>query len=163
MVDLRSLSTEDDWPLWRDARLAALAEAPHAFKSRLADWHSGDEERWRARLTAPGTYNLVALLGDGRIAGVASGVPAGPGGVYALRSVWVSPEARGKGVADRLLTAVGTWARQAGATALRLTVMPDNEPAIALYRRHGFARTDEPGDLLADGVTRDLVMRKPLD
>ncbi|KAF4406828.1 MULTISPECIES: GNAT family N-acetyltransferase [Streptomyces] len=160
MVQLRAM-TPDDWPRWRDARLAALADAPHAFKSRLADWHRGGEEQWRARLEAPGTYNVLALLDGDRTAGMASGVP-GDGGVCELRSVWVGPDARGRGVADRLVGAVEEWALRSGAAALRLTVIPGNEPAAALYRRHGFAATGELGAVLRDGVTRELVMAKRL-
>ncbi|GAA2331610.1 GNAT family N-acetyltransferase [Streptomyces violaceusniger] len=165
MVRLRVVTT-DDWPLWRDVRRAALAEAPHAFKSRLADWHRGGEERWRARLEVPGAYHVVALL-DGRAVGMSSGMPGdgvgdGDGRPPELRSVWVSPEARGHGVGGLLIAAVETWALRRGATALRLAVLPGNAPAIALYERHGFAATREPGDLLADGVTRELVMVKAL-
>jgi ribosomal protein S18 acetylase RimI-like enzyme len=152
--------TTDDWPLWREVRLAALAEAPHAFKSRLADWHRGGEERWRSRLEMPGTYNIVALL-DGRPVGMASGIP-GDNGVSELRSVWVSPEARGRGIGDRLIVAVETWALQSGAATLKLAVIPGNEPAIALYRRNGFVVTGEFGGLLSDGVTREQVMVKAL-
>jgi ribosomal protein S18 acetylase RimI-like enzyme len=159
VVDLHVLTT-DEWPLWRDARVAALTDAPHAFKSRLADWHRGGEETWRARLTLPGAHNLVALL-DGEPVGMASGVP-GAGGVRELRSVWVGPAARGRGVGDRLVAAVEAWARSTGATTLELTVFPDNGPAIALYRRHGFADTDRHGALLPDGVTREKVMVKEL-
>ncbi|SHF59290.1 GNAT family N-acetyltransferase [Streptoalloteichus hindustanus] len=159
MVRLRVLTTAD-WPLWRDVRLAALGEAPHAFKSRLADWHSGGEARWRARFELPETHNIVALL-DGRAVGMACGL-LGDGGVCELRSVWVGPEARGRGVGGRLIVAVETWARQSGATSLKLAVFPDNEPAVALYRRSGFVDTDELGDLLPDGVTRERVMAKAL-
>jgi ribosomal protein S18 acetylase RimI-like enzyme len=160
LVDVLSLRavTTDDWPLWRQVRLAALAEAPHAFKSRLADWHRGGEERWRSRLEMPGTYNIVALLDDGPI-GVASGVP-GDDGACELRSVWVSPSARGRGVGDRLISAVESWAVQSGAATLKLAMIPGNEPALALYRRHGFVVTEEPGSLLPDGVTREQVMAK---
>ena len=42
--------TPDEWPLWRGLRLRALAEAPHAFSSRLVDWQGAAEDRWRARL-----------------------------------------------------------------------------------------------------------------
>ncbi|GAA1287336.1 GNAT family N-acetyltransferase [Streptomyces javensis] len=165
MVRLRVVTT-DDWPLWRDVRRTALAEAPHAFKSRLADWHRGGEERWRARLEMPDAYHVVALL-DGRAVGMAGGMPGdgdgdGDGRPPELRSVWVSPEARGQGVGGRLIAAVENWALRRGATALRLAVLPGNAPAIALYERHGFAATGEPGDLLADGVTRELVMVKAL-
>ena len=63
MIELQVL-TPDDWRVWRQLRLAALAEAPHAFGSRLADWQGeGDrEERWRARLGIPGSFNVVAVL-----------------------------------------------------------------------------------------------------
>jgi ribosomal protein S18 acetylase RimI-like enzyme len=159
MVHLRVLTT-NDWPLWREVRLAALGEAPHAFKSRLADWHSGGEERWRARLAMPATYNIVALL-DGRPVGMAAGLPV-DSSVCELRSVWVGPHTRGRGVADQLIAAVETWARQSGATTLKLAVIPDNEPAVALYRRNGFVVTGELGDLLSDGVTRERVMVKVL-
>jgi ribosomal protein S18 acetylase RimI-like enzyme len=150
--------TAEDWPLWRDARLAALADAPHAFKSGLADWHRGGEMRWRARLETPGTYNLVALL-DERLVGMARGVP-GENGTCELRSVWVGPEGRGRGIGDLLLDAVESWARRSGALAIRLAVLPGNDRAVALYRRHGFVPADEPGDLLADGRTREQIMLK---
>ncbi|PZH16783.1 GNAT family N-acetyltransferase, partial [Streptomyces sp. NTH33] len=154
MVHLRVL-TKSDWPLWREVRLAALGEAPQAFKARLADWHSGGEERWRERLEMPDAYNIVALLG-GRTVAVASGLP-GDSGACELRSVWVSPQARGRGVGDRLIAAVERWALQSGATTLKLAVIPGNESAIALYQRNGFIIAEELGDLLADGVTRERV------
>ncbi|MFI1954630.1 GNAT family N-acetyltransferase [Streptomyces xinghaiensis] len=161
MLSLRVLTDpEADWPVWREVRLAALTEAPHAFKARLAEWDRGGEARWRARLEAPDAYNVVALL-DGRAIGMASGVPGG-NGVCELRSVWVGPDARGRGVADELLAAVEMWARRSGATALKLAVIPGNEPAAALYRRHGFVATGESGDVLTDGVTREQVMVKEL-
>ncbi|MER5388329.1 GNAT family N-acetyltransferase [Saccharopolyspora sp. NPDC002686] len=159
MLSLRVL-TPADWDLWRDVRLAALAEAPHAFKSRLEDWEEDGEQRWRSRLEDPDTYNIVVLLG-GAAVGMASGI-AGRGGVVELRSVWVGPKARGRGVGDYLVGAVQAWAVRAGAVALKLAVIPGNESAIALYRRNGFVAVDEVGELLPDGETREQVMRKEL-
>ena len=161
MIELRVL-TPDDWRTWRRLRLAALAEAPYAFSSRLADWQGdGDrEERWRARLGIPGAFNVVAAL-DGEPAGLASGVPAGEGAAE-LISMWVSPVARGHGVGDHLVQAVARWAGQAGAGVLRLAVVPGNENAAALYRRNGFHLTGELGDLMPDGVHREHIMAKDL-
>ncbi|MGW1280908.1 N-acetyltransferase family protein [Streptomyces tsukubensis] len=159
MVHVRVL-TASDWPLWREVRLAALDEAPHAFKTGLAEWHNGGEERWRERLAMPATYSIVALL-DGRAVGMAAGLP-GDGSACELRSVWVSPRARGRSVGDQLIAAVQGWARQRGATALKLAVLPGNEPAVALYQRNGFVDTGERGDLLPDGVTREHLMVKVL-
>ncbi|HEU5421725.1 MAG TPA: GNAT family N-acetyltransferase [Streptosporangiaceae bacterium] len=160
MLEIQVL-TPDDWPAWRELRLAALAEAPHQFGARLADWQGeGDQPaRWRARLEIPGSLNLIAL-DDGVPAGMLSGVP-GAEGVVELISMWVSPAARGKGAGRRLIAELIGWAAAAGAGELRLEVRPDNAPAIGLYERSGFARAGQ-----ADGVARngtpDLVMTRPL-
>ena len=159
MIELRVL-TPDGWRTWRRLRLAALAEAPYAFGSRLADWqgHGDREERWRARLGIPGSFNVVAVL-DGEPAGLASGVPAD--GAAELISMWVSPAARGHGVGDRLVQAVARWARQAGSEVLRLAVAQGNENAAGLYRRNGFQLTGELGDPMPDG-RRERIMAKDL-
>ncbi|MGW6059282.1 N-acetyltransferase family protein [Streptomyces sp. NPDC055189] len=161
MIELRTLEA-DDWLLWRELRLAALAEEPSAFGSTLAQWQgSGDqEERWRARLSIPGARDLVALL-DGRPVGMVSGVP-GEGDCVELISMWVDAAARGRGVGDCLVQGVERWGAERGAGTLRLCVMPDNLNATALYERHGFADTGELGDLLSDGVRRERVMAKSL-
>lgn len=160
MVCVRVVAGDGDWALWRDARIAALTDAPHAFKPRLEDWERGGEDAWRERYATPGAHNLLASL-DGRTVGMARGVPEGDE-IAALHSVWVDPGVRGRGVGDRLIAAVEAWARRTGARTLRLDVLPGNDTAIALYRRHGFALGAQHGAVLRDGVTRELVMAKPL-
>ncbi|MET7639155.1 GNAT family N-acetyltransferase [Streptomyces sp. NPDC005438] len=141
MVSLRVISG-DSWPLWRDLRLAALTDSPESFVARLADWDEGGEEQWRERLETPGTYNVAALQGD-RAVGMVRGVRGTEAGVGELRSLWVSPEVRGLGVADQLVEAVREWAERSGLELLRLAVLPDNSAAVALYRRHGFVPAGE--------------------
>lgn len=159
VIEIRAL-TPGNWQMWRELRLAALAEAPAAFGSRLADWQDADEERWRDRLAIPGSVNFVALL-DGKPAGMASGVP-GEDGAPELISMWVSPAGRGKGIGDRLVRAVAQWARQQGAAVLRLAVADDNERAAALYRRNGFADNGKVAGPMPDGVHVEKVMVKQL-
>jgi ribosomal protein S18 acetylase RimI-like enzyme len=163
MLEVRTLGS-GDWQTWRKLRLAALAESPYAFGSTLAEWTGvGDREsRWRARLEIPGARDLVAAL-DGHPVGMASGVPSEEGVSAELISMWVSPAARGRGVGGLLIGAVERWAVQHNVRILRLSVMPGNSKAIALYERHGFADVDELGDVLPDGVTRKRVMEKSLD
>lgn len=154
--------TPDDWQIWRELRLAALAEAPYAFGSRLADWQGkGDrEERWRTRLSIPGSYNVVAVL-HGQPVGLASGIPVGNGEAE-LISMWVAPAARGRGLGDQLVAAVERWARQVPIGVLRLAVAEGNDAAAALYLRNGFSFTGEPGELMPDGVHWEQVMAKRL-
>ncbi len=139
MIEIRVVGA-DDWQLWRVLRLDALAGAPEAFGSKLADWQgSGDrEDRWRARLSIPGAVDFVAFL-DGEPVGMASGVPDADPAIVELISMWVSPAARSKQVADRLVEAVELAAVRRGAVLLRLSVVRENAVALQLYQRHGFA------------------------
>ncbi|MEU1589174.1 GNAT family N-acetyltransferase [Micromonospora sp. NPDC005710] len=57
---------------------------------------------------------------------------------------------------------VARWAQERGAERLRLSVRTDNTHAKALYQRAGFRLTDEPGDLMPDGVRREQIMLRPL-
>lgn len=159
-IELRRL-TGDDWAAWRPVRLTALADAPEAFGSRLADWQDAPEHRWRTRLSLPGALDLLAVEDD-RPVGTASGVPDTDDPTrVALISMWVEPTARGRGVAGVLIEAIARWAAEQGATDLLLSVMPDNDRARRTYERTGFTATDEPGDLLPDG-RRETVMRRDL-
>jgi GNAT superfamily N-acetyltransferase len=161
VIELRQL-VPDDWKDWRELRLAALADAPAAFGSRYEDWIDAEEERWRARLSVPGSYNLIASL-DGSPAGMAGGLPAHDEPDVRHRvSMWISPAARGRGLGDRWMTAVEDWARSEGAVAVELSVVHGNDKAHALYLRHGYVLTDKSGDLMPDGIHRELVLRKTL-
>jgi ribosomal protein S18 acetylase RimI-like enzyme len=61
-------------------------------------------------------------------------------------AIAVVPSARGKGVGSALLSALLARARVDGRHALSLSVDRNNEPAIELYRRHGFERVSESSD-----------------
>lgn len=123
----------DDWAVFREVRLRALADAPEAFGSRLADWVDAPEERWRARLEAV-ELNVVARH-DGEAVGMVSGALDDDGAE--LTSMWVDPAVRGLGVAAALSAAVVDWAAEAGRPTY-LMVRSDNARAIAAYERAGF-------------------------
>ncbi|HSE07058.1 MAG TPA: GNAT family N-acetyltransferase [Nocardioidaceae bacterium] len=162
MIELSHVGP-DDWRVWRTLRLAALAEAPYAFGSTLADWQgAGDlETRWRSRLGICGSHNVVATL-CGEPVGMASGVPSDDAGAVELISMWVSPAGRGQGVGDALLREVERWARTTGAGRLQLAVTDGNDPAAAMYLRNGFVFTGALGDVMPDGMRRERVMAKAL-
>jgi GNAT superfamily N-acetyltransferase len=140
MLEVRELRP-DDWPEWRSIRLAALAESPHAFTTRLSDWQGdGDtEQRWRGRLASV-PFNAVAQLG-GRAVGMVSATRDPASGSVELLSLWVVPDARGSGVGDALVNAVVDWARGHAAPTLHLRVIEGNDPAERLYLRHGLRRS----------------------
>ncbi|MBA3780324.1 MAG: GNAT family N-acetyltransferase [Nocardioides sp.] len=133
--------TPDDWALFRDIRLRALADAPGAFGSRFDDWVDAPESSWRSRLENV-KLNLVARHGDEAV-GMASGSLDGDDA--ALISMWVDPVARGTGTAQALIEAVVGWARGLERTTY-LMVRSDNPRAIAAYERAGFVYLGVPDD-----------------
>ncbi|MGW6281395.1 GNAT family N-acetyltransferase [Kribbella sp. NPDC055071] len=158
MIELHEVGP-DDWRLWRELRLAALEEAPYAFGSQLADWIDAPEERWRQRLSVPGARQLIASL-DGTPVGMAGGFTDDETATAELVSMWIAPAGRGKGIGNTLMAAIESWAHSTGATVLKLSVADGNDSAYKLYLRNGFRDTDELGDLMPDGVRRELVMSK---
>ena len=141
-INLRRIGA-GDWRLWRKLRLAALKEAPYAFRSRFADWQGqGDTEaRWRGRLSNV-PLNIVAEWRK-TAAGMASATAARLDGSVELISMWVAPFARGRGVGDSLVNAIVEWAREQQAAKVALAVFEGSEHAVALYRRHGFVDAGE--------------------
>jgi ribosomal protein S18 acetylase RimI-like enzyme len=130
--EVRRLAT-DDWPRLREARLAALAEAPYAFASTLAREQQFTEQTWQERAGRGSTFG--AWDGDS-VVGLATGIDEGSD--WQLVGMWVSPKLRGSGVADRLVSAVCELALQSGAMSVRLWVTEENGRARAFYRRLGF-------------------------
>ena len=146
-IEIRVLSS-NEWPIFRDLRLAALAEAPDAFGTRLAEWQGPRDTaaRWTQRL-ADVPFNAVAYLAASPV-GIASGTTADANDGIELISMWVAPAARGKGAGEALIAAVVGWARAQGAAHVWLSVREENERAAALYERCGFAdegSIDQPG------------------
>ena len=71
-----------------------------------------------------------------------------------------APEAQRHGVASDLLARFVEQARARGAARVFLEVAADNAPAIALYRRHGFAQTGHRKAYYrrADGTSGDALL-----
>jgi ribosomal protein S18 acetylase RimI-like enzyme len=138
MTEIRTLSV-DDWDLWRVVRLAALADSPDAFGDTLTDWVDAPERQWRERLaTTP--FRAVAFEDQVPVGQVAAFAPDAEGGVK-LIAMWVTPEARGRKVADALITSVVDWARSMDATVVYLYVWPSNAVAKRAYERFGFTHS----------------------
>jgi GNAT superfamily N-acetyltransferase len=158
VLEVRPLGP-DEWFEWRAVRLAALAESPDAFTTRLSEWqgHGDAEQRWRDRLAAV-PFNVVAHLG-GQTVGMVSAIPHPDERSVELLSLWVAPETRGAGVGGALVGAVVDWARDRRAESLVLRVIEGNAPAEGLYLRHGLRPT---GELGTGERGREIVMARAL-
>jgi GNAT superfamily N-acetyltransferase len=153
----------DDWQTWRDTRLAALAEAPHAFASSLAKEEGYDEARWRDWLRPDRGMKAVAEAPTAAVGLIGAWLPEDRHGAVELYSMWVRPSWRGRGVGDLLIAEVLDWARERHHERVDLWVVDGNYVAERLYLRHGFRLTEEyqPHPLEPDAreraMTRDLT------
>ena len=155
-----------EWQTYRDLRLGALADAPDAFARTLAEEQGHSEPEWSQMLAAstgsPSQISLVAEWSE-RPVGLAYGRLATEDPEVAhLYSMWVAPSARRAGAGRALLGAVVAWARSAKARSLVLQVTEGNAPAVALYQRAGFARTEELSALRAGSALQVRTMRLAL-
>lgn len=126
----------DDWRSVRAVRLAALADAPGAYITTLAEAERYPDERWRERIGS--TPHFLAIAGD-RPVGLATLIPDQPS--PQLVGMWVSPDMRGTGIVDELIDAAAAQTVRQGHRELRLWVVVGNERAERAYARCGLRRT----------------------
>ena len=137
----------DQWPLLKAVRLRALADAPDAFCTTLAQASAWDDARWQEnarRFTLlPPAASFLAYADD---------TPCGMANCFTLQddsqtaemtAFWVAPEQRGQGVGDALVAAIVNWAKSQGVTTLQAWVVEDNTRALSFYKKLGFQNTKE--------------------
>lgn len=136
--------TPEAWQLHRAIRIAALADAPYAFTTRLADVADRSDDEWagltRRRAQDPNGVTYFAHV-DGEPCGMAACVLTDLGAE--MLAVWVAPQRRRLGVAEAMVDYARAWALSRGVAQLVVGVYADNRGAISLYRSVGFVDTGE--------------------
>lgn len=100
-------------------------------------------------------HYVVAEL-DGRHVGHAGALSIADEGH--VTTVVVDPERRGAGIGARLMLDLHGWAVARGLAAMTLEVRVSNAPAIALYRRFGYAPAGVRKNYYSDEGEDGLVM-----
>jgi RimJ/RimL family protein N-acetyltransferase len=140
-IYLRQL-TPGDAALYRSIRLEGLKQSPEAFGSTFDAEFTKPLAWFFDRLSSSVVFGAIgdAKILDAKILGVAgfavrNGEKEAHKGL--LWGMYVRPDARGAGVARRLVEAVIAYAR-ARVELIQLSVVVGNEPARRLYARLGF-------------------------
>jgi GNAT superfamily N-acetyltransferase len=154
-IRVRRLGT-DDWRVWRDVRLAALAEAPDAFASTLARELAFGEEIWRGRMSGPGVH--LMSFASRQPTGIAATFVPDPSPAPELVSMWVRPEWRSRQVGTALVSEVLAWACENGYGEVRLWVVEGNTAAVRLYENTGFVLTGQAQPHPTDPETTEVRM-----
>lgn len=141
----------DDWPVYRNLRLRALADSPDAFGSTWEVEHVRPDEHWAGRLsaavTSPWQLPLVAEEGAALVGLVWGRVEDAQPETAHVFQMWVAPEARSRGCGTVLLQTVVDWARDLNARTVSLRVTCGDTAARRLYERAGFTPVGDPEPL----------------
>lgn len=143
-----------DWERVREIYEAGIAGGDATFETEAPDW-----EEWDRRHLAAG--RLTAATEEGVVGWVAL-TPTSARRVYAgvaEVSIYVAPEARGRGIGQALMERLIAAAEQAGIWTLQAGVFPENRRSLALLERMGFRRVGYRERIgKAAGGWRDVVL-----
>lgn len=156
-----------EWKIYKDLRLRALADSPDAFGRTLAEEKSRTDDIWRKRINEGAVSGrdlpLLAEL-DGEPIGLAWGhFEETDPGIAHLYQVWVAPAFRRLGLGQMMLEAVVSWAKEKNTKRLELNVTCGDGSAMRLYVRAGFKPSGRreilrPGsELMSQEMRLDLV------
>jgi phosphinothricin acetyltransferase len=148
---------DDDWDEVRRVYAEGIATRQATFETQAPAWEAWDRgHRKDCRFVArdPGS-SLSRLLGWAALSPVSGRcVYAGVAEV----SVYVSEDARGRGVGRVLLAALIQASERQGIWTLQAGIFPENEASVRLHRALGFrevGRRERIGRL--DGTWRDVL------
>lgn len=155
----------NEWRRWRETRLRMLRDDADFFATRYDDMVREPDRTWR-------NWTAEAAAGEDKALFVAEDGDAWLGVVGAfvrvnslevqLISMWVDPEARGRGVARDLIRAVAAWTLGRGSARVVLFVQEANTPARSLYERAGFRLTGDRAPATSGRSAFKLVLAAPV-
>lgn len=126
--------TADHWPQVRDIYAAGIATGNATFESEPPSWQAFDAGKLAE-------HRLVALDADGTVLGWVAASAVSERCVYAgvvEHSVYVHPDARGRGVGRLLLDGLLASTAAAGVWTVQSGVFPENTASLALHAAAGF-------------------------
>jgi ribosomal protein S18 acetylase RimI-like enzyme len=156
-VEIISL-TPDHWEEYRDLRLQALREEPHAFASSYEEIAGRTENDWKRLLKRPDWFIRFARS-HGQIIGSALMIITEHGHLATLNAVYVAQHYRGRGTSRRLLEHLLADVAAAGVPQVELNVNQRQAAAVALYQSLGFETVET---INSAGEQSKFRMRKTL-
>lgn len=146
--------TERHWPAVKAIYEKGIATGNATFQTEAPEWEEWDKGHIRAcRLVA---VENEQVIGWAALSAVSSRCVYG--GVAEV-SVYIHPDARGKGVGRKLLEALIAESEQNNFWTLQAGIFPENEASVALHEKLGFrhvGRREKIGKM--NGKWRDTLL-----
>jgi ribosomal protein S18 acetylase RimI-like enzyme len=162
VIEVRGLP-EERWRECRELRLEALKSDPSAFGSSYEEDCQLSEEEWKRRMK----NSLFAVSNDTLVGMIACVFEPKmkTRHITSIFGVFVKREYRGQGVGKKLLeSALSAIERNGNIKKIKLTVNPEQEAAVNLYKKYGFKPIGVmKGEIFFDSKFYDeLIMEKLL-
>lgn len=141
---------------YREELRAVFEQLNREWIERYFELEEADREVFtnpEATILAPGGQIFFVLAGS-EVVGTCAVLRHGPD-EWEIAKMAVAPRARGRGLGDRLMEAAVGHALESGARRIIIVSNTVLEPAIRLYRKHGFV----PVPLSADERYRRVNIR----
>jgi len=148
-MEIRRIRADEGLRL-KALRLRALADSPMAYGSTLAREQAYPDALWHERAANGAAGDRVVTVvaeHDNCLLGMATGLAPEVENLPhpTMVGVFVEGAVRRQGVGAALVEKVIDWAKARksarGSALLLIWITAGNEPALALYRRHGFRAT----------------------
>jgi len=146
--------TADHWPQVKEIYEQGIATGNATFQASAPSW-----EEWDA--SHAGTCRIVAIEND-KVSGWAALTPVSGRCVYSgvgEVSVYVSPDAQGKGIGRSLLQELIRQSENNGFWTLTAGVFPENKGSLKIHEQTGFkvlGIREKIGKM--NGIWRDTVL-----
>ena len=143
-IDVRPLEA-NEWRLWRQMRMRALADSPDSFRPTLTEEQGHADSFWAEVVASTAAHprgNLWLAWIQGVSLGMVFGRVDADFSTVELGSMWVDPDARNAGVGSALVSTVLSWGKELGVVSASLFCRQD-DGVTAFYERHGFELTGE--------------------
>lgn len=140
-----------------DEFAAAFAELNYEWIEKYFSVERHDREILddpRGAVIEPGGQIFMAVVG-GEPAGTVAMIPAAEG-VFELTKMAVAPRFQGRGLGDKLIEQSLEFARDQKAASVFLESHRSLQPALAMYRKHGFVEV--PTDPNSEYARADIRM-----
>ena len=121
-----------------------IMDSPSArwWEAMAGMWGIGDDRlgAWQAIIERIDLHSAYGLVIDAGVP-IAAGLAVADGSWVGLFEIVVAEQWRRRGVGRDLTRSLMAWGRSRGAERAFLQVVAENQPAIEMYQRLGFART----------------------
>jgi len=156
---------QDDVSTFRALRLTSLKNTPDNFGSTYEDWQTRSDAELRAILEDEPIF--AAFIG-GQPVGLVGLIPerkSKQAHRWGLAMMYVSPEVRGHGAANGLMSIAVAYAKNAGVLQIELSVNAANIRATRFYEKHKFQTTGRipRGYSIDNGFADEVMMVRILD